>query len=387
MPSDIIRFDINLFAIFLLVMMFAIQKLKGDAFSYSSHLLRVIIIVNIFVLIIEPVTWIFDNKTFAGARFINYSSNFLLVLIAPMLIGMWAAYIDYKVFGIKKRLYKLHFYQFPTYVMFVLLIVNFFYPIFFSISPDNHYKEEGLFWIKLALVYLVYIYWLVVLIIKHKQINSKTLIGIAAFFFLPAIGSILQIVEVEFFFTWTMLALSVVVVYIFLETTSGNLDYLTNLYSRRSLEEYLTHLQENKTEFTCIMIDLDHFKEINDNFGHHQGDLVLIEFGLLLKKFFAEKAFISRLGGDEFFIVFKKKEYFDYSLALNDVYSSLTSNKLTKNYPFFSFSYGVVECDENLSLDEIFHISDKRMYENKVETKTNGLKSGNPATESGKGNV
>jgi len=351
-------------------MMYVIQKIKGEIYSYSSRLLRVIIILTILALIIEPITWIFDTKTFSGARLINYSSNFLLVLIAPILIGMWASYLDFQLFGDRKRLSARHFYQYPSYLMLVLLVVNFFFPVFFSISADNVYAESSLFWIRLVIIYAVIVYLVVLIIIHRQNIRTNALYGVAAFFVLPTLGSILQLLDQEVFFTWTTLALSVVVVYIFLETTSGNRDYLTNLYSRRALEDYLEHLLDQKIRFTSIMIDLDHFKEVNDEFGHHEGDLVLSEYSKVLKSAFGPRSFVARFGGDEFFAVIRNVDQIDHAKAIAKVYDDLKINRMTAKYPFMSFSYGIVVDDGLMTLDEIFVLSDKRMYDHKNSRRT-----------------
>ncbi len=82
-------------------------------------------------------------------------------------------------------------------------------------------------------------------------------------------------------------------------------DHLTNLYNKnaafRRIKEFMK--QEQKTTNSAMMlIDLDNFKAINDNFGHMFGDAVLIEVAGLLKKLFHLEDIIARVGGDEFLI-------------------------------------------------------------------------------------
>lgn len=79
-------------------------------------------------------------------------------------------------------------------------------------------------------------------------------------------------------------------------------DPLTGLGNRRKLREYFSELQEN-TISTFLMIDIDHFKHINDQYGHDAGDCVLQKIGMMLKTAVRSTDMAARLGGEEFCIV------------------------------------------------------------------------------------
>lgn len=84
-------------------------------------------------------------------------------------------------------------------------------------------------------------------------------------------------------------------------------DYLTGLYNNRyffhRLEEEFEKARRYNTPVSCIMIDLDHFKSINDTFGHRKGDGVLRELGQLLRKNTRKGDIIARYGGEEFIML------------------------------------------------------------------------------------
>jgi len=69
----------------------------------------------------------------------------------------------------------------------------------------------------------------------------------------------------------------------------ANLDFLTGLANRRSferlLDDYLKMVKEKDLEISLILLDVDHFKKINDTYGHDIGDLVLKDIGFVLKKY------------------------------------------------------------------------------------------------------
>lgn len=79
-------------------------------------------------------------------------------------------------------------------------------------------------------------------------------------------------------------------------------DPLTGAFNRRAFDQYLTLLlaTDEPAPFALLHLDLDHFKSVNDRFGHPAGDQVLIEVVEKLKETLAEPRFIARLGGEEF---------------------------------------------------------------------------------------
>jgi diguanylate cyclase (GGDEF)-like protein len=84
-------------------------------------------------------------------------------------------------------------------------------------------------------------------------------------------------------------------------------DILTGVFNRRYMEETLDRelrrAQRNKSSLGVIMLDIDHFKEFNDLFGHAGGDALLHELGGMLKKSIRGADIVSRYGGEEFLVV------------------------------------------------------------------------------------
>src|SRR5690606_36620769 len=85
-------------------------------------------------------------------------------------------------------------------------------------------------------------------------------------------------------------------------------DELTGLYNRRHLlerlEEQLSLSERGHQPLFLALIDLDHFKQVNDTYGHAAGDLVLKQFAGLAREQLRRSDFIARYGGEEFIITF-----------------------------------------------------------------------------------
>lgn len=90
---------------------------------------------------------------------------------------------------------------------------------------------------------------------------------------------------------------------------SARKDPLTNLWNRKYLEDDLNrYLEKNPHEGVFLILDIDNFKEINDNFGHIAGDGLLTTFANILSSKVGPRDICARIGGDEF-VVFLKGEY------------------------------------------------------------------------------
>lgn len=145
--------------------------------------------------------------------------------------------------------------------------------------------------------------------------------------------------------------------------TFSTTDQLTGLYNRRYLFDTLKKLNEtNKNNhFSIAMIDVNKFKEINDNYGHMVGDKVLFSIGVLLKDFYKEEFIVGRYGGDEFMIIFPNKgikEADKYLVQLEGHFAKLSKEFYDIN---LSFSFGLSD-NQNKSVEEMIHTADRHLY-------------------------
>lgn len=150
-------------------------------------------------------------------------------------------------------------------------------------------------------------------------------------------------------------------------------DSLTAIHSRNmflgKVEEYLT--SKNRAEPSVfVMIGLDKFKEINDNFGHVMGDLALKNFGTILKCSIGINDECGRYGGDEFCVLFRDCTKQQAVEKLKDLKTNLQSNPFYKDN-VINFSYGCVEIqpDDDCSVLLAINASDKAMYAYKAKNK------------------
>ncbi|WP_462174450.1 GGDEF domain-containing response regulator [Pseudoalteromonas xiamenensis] len=149
----------------------------------------------------------------------------------------------------------------------------------------------------------------------------------------------------------------------------ANTDYLTDLPNRRYFfEEAKKQLRvDEKTQNTvCLaMLDIDHFKSINDNHGHDAGDAVLKSFSAALTKFFPNDL-IARMGGEEFAIKFTKNDKTEAQkqLTLFIQYIEKNSRSFSEYAIPFTVSAGLTD-EINHNLDKLLKHADVHLYQAK----------------------
>jgi two-component system, cell cycle response regulator len=148
-------------------------------------------------------------------------------------------------------------------------------------------------------------------------------------------------------------------------------DELTGLYNRRGFLASATHqlkLAHRQGEDVLLLFcDVDNLKQINDSFGHHEGDLALVRAAAALKETFRDSDILARLGGDEFAVLASDASIPSRQAIVPRIENILEkANAACMRYRL-SFSIGVARFDPQTpaSLGELMARADQDMYVNK----------------------
>lgn len=147
-------------------------------------------------------------------------------------------------------------------------------------------------------------------------------------------------------------------------------DPLTDVYNKRHFYNVLENLSNDETEITFIMIDIDFFKNFNDNYGHLKGDEVLKRVAKILENTFSEE-YVFRYGGEEFAIVSEKslKEVLlSISILRDKLYKENIVHKFSAVSDRVTVSIGI-KCGKISSKEDVEKIiidADERLYKSKI---------------------
>ena len=149
----------------------------------------------------------------------------------------------------------------------------------------------------------------------------------------------------------------------------ANVDPLTGLLNRRAilnkLEESIKHSKRYETNLSVIMLDIDHFKKVNDSYGHFVGDHVLKRIALFLQRRIRDTDIAGRLGGEEFLVVLPKAIMSSALTAAERIRDNLANTKM-KNLmgDVFSItvSQGVASYKPGDTVSSLVSRADAAMY-------------------------
>lgn len=144
-------------------------------------------------------------------------------------------------------------------------------------------------------------------------------------------------------------------------------DRLTGVYNRYYYEERLNEImKEENLPLSIIMGDCNGLKALNDNYGHAQGDLLLIETANLLTSIVNENCEVFRIGGDEFVILCPNTNEEKCKCILEEIYEKSKSKKVNGLPVSISMGYSVINTMEN-TVEEAFLEAEKLLYEVKLK--------------------
>ncbi len=147
-------------------------------------------------------------------------------------------------------------------------------------------------------------------------------------------------------------------------------DPLTQVLRRETLIKYGNWLLENQHQFSMMMIDIDNFKNINDNYGHTVGDIALSRTANFLLKVLGEVGIVGRYGGDEFMAIVDGITDYDeiWSICHNLTYGIGSVDLDDVGVPPLSLTIGVVRSPKDgVVFDDLFTYMDKALYRGKTK--------------------
>ncbi|MGB3751561.1 MAG: GGDEF domain-containing protein [Arcobacteraceae bacterium] len=147
------------------------------------------------------------------------------------------------------------------------------------------------------------------------------------------------------------------------------LDSLTHTKNRKAYDEKILELlslfRRYQTQFSIAMLDIDDFKDINDQYGHKVGDDVLIEMTQLIHENIRESDFLFRIGGEEFILIYSQTILPNALQITEKIRNLIEKNLTTIDNKTITVSIGLTEVENNDTEDFLYQRVDKFLYESK----------------------
>ncbi len=327
--------------------------------------------VNILQCIIEPLTIILDGQRFWADTVICHGLNMVLFINTVLFAMLWAVYADMRTGQLHREKNWIRILKyFPGLAMLVATLVNIFTPVFFRITDDNLYQRTDLFILAVSIAYF-YLLWGTISAYGVGQRTNR-------YVFLPALNFVLPILltsAIQFCMPgislmWAGSAVGLTSAYVSFLDESSAIDPLSGTFSRHHLNHYLKNLPRRSGSGKLVaglMLDIDHFKSINDRYGHLAGDETIHAVGQILRRAtYAGDALVFRYAGDEFTIITRISHDYEIAKLIEGIQKECDAYNRAAKQPFaVSLSIGHTVYVPGDEQSDFIKRMDDAMYEEK----------------------
>lgn len=363
-------------------MFFHTFKLNRDDERYNRIYFLQLLVTNIFILVCDTIIYLLRWHNAQWMININYFVCILFFLAHSVFGYYWFMYSfsklypDYDVSRKAKIILAI-----PCFISAGFIFSSPWTKMIFYLNEENHYVRGKFI---LIVILLAMLYWIFSLIITiHQMYNPKNLceksiyISLLTFPIPTVIGNIVQLKFYGLSIVWICSAISLLILFITLQNRQITRDSLTGLYNKGCTDKQISlevsRLKNANYKLFLMVVDVDHFKEINDNFGHLEGDKALISVADILRKASREKDFVGRFGGDEFVLLGHIKSDREIEEIVDNINYFVNVHNEDSPYYRLSLSIGKVIYDKSdiVNANDALAVADEEMYRNKSEKRRN----------------
>lgn len=357
----------NIIGIVLIGVLIVCNLWRFQSKSRANRNLLMMMFLALISCIADPISYTMKGLPGTFPKVLVYATSTYLFAANMLAVFFWVRFLSFHLNGGMSRRSGTIL-NFVVGIGLALLFVNFFVPVVFYIDENNLYSRTNLYF-----VYLVIDYMLVVnsLVTYYK---SKAKGGFLKFFpiwvyIVPIfIGGVIQSLFYGISVVPTSIAVSIAGVLASLQNEMIYRDELTGLFNRSYMQYLLKkYIKRPKLNITGIMIDLNGFKHINDEFGHAVGDEALLMTARILKSAVNNAGSVIRYAGDEFIILLNTQDDALIEKYIARIRRLMDKFNKTEGKPYvLSVSIGSHKLDmKTESVDTFINIVDARMYEDK----------------------
>lgn len=356
----------------LLILLLSRFEKKAER-SFMNRLFDTMIILTFGALVVETLTFVTDGLPGLPNRIFSYLGNAYLFFASNSVGALWVLYVDYRIYHSMKRLRRtLGIICIPYLIICVLLVCDLFGAGYiFRIDENNRYVRGRFVMLSYGVLFLHYIYTIVLAVVAARRREHAYFFPVY-YFVLPCLaGTIVQGMFYGLAAGWLSVSLSFLFVQVQLQNMNAYVDDLSGLFNRKYYNFYIRKLAKSRKDRTIygIMIDVNHFKRINDEFGHTMGDSAIAKLGDILSTLSTERNTVIRLAGDEFFILCDHSTEQEVQALIRELQELVDKFNAASGMPYeISLAIGYsASRTANLNSDDFLHRVDMKMYEAKAD--------------------
>lgn len=322
--------------------------------------------VTLVLLALEVVSYAMENHSSTVPIAIHLLSNAFYFALVPSvgLIILW--YLGYSGYETKVKLLL----WIPMTINALIAILSIQNGWLFTIDAQNTYVRGHYYFITMSISYAYYAFILLQLFRMRNDtiLPSKPLLALV--YLLPIVATVLQYCCLSDSYLTSSIATTLLLYYLIVQEAKFDYDLSTKARNRIAFERDLSSAQQKDQEVAFILFDMNNLKQINDTWGHQEGDYLLESLAQLLIKTFSAHGNVYRIGGDEFCVLLERNT----AKSLKDLSQSFAHVLKTYNEKLahpIDVAWGFAETNQEkgISIEDAFTLADKAMYRHKAQQK------------------
>lgn len=354
------------------------------ALLYSSRISRsnkqpelrifsMITIMTMVACVVDSLSFLVDGRPGQFMRVVGILTNTFCFAVNPIFIASWCLYEDLKLYKSKARVKRIYTYAFiPAIVLVAIALINMFLPIIFYLDENNVYHRLPFNYV-FYMVDLGYVLFSIYIYKSYEKRYGKPRFFPLFIMLSPILlGCGIQVLFYGVSLIWVSMGVGLTAIYMSIQNEFSYQDKLTGLYNRAYLDYMLETSTREKKALGGIMIDVDYFKQINDNYGHSYGDEALIDVARVITFAKPDEAVAIRFAGDEFIVMLRSANEKQMQSMVESIRDELKMFNETEERRYklsLSLGYSIYEPAHD-SIDIFLKRMDDNMYEEKKEKHT-----------------
>ncbi|MGN0997009.1 MAG: GGDEF domain-containing protein [Candidatus Ventricola sp.] len=337
----------------------------------DDRLFHTMIAITMGALVAETLSFLLDGRPGAVVRCLLYLTNAYLFLASCSVGAIWVLYVDHRIYHSMKRLKKrMLVVGIPLAAIAVMIACDLFGAgIIFAITEENVYVRGRLVMLSYIILLCDYIISIVTSVCAVRQNNHARFFPILHFV-LPCIaGTVIQGLFYGLSVGWFCVGIAFTFVQMQLNNQNAFVDDLSGLYNRKYYQYVINQLIGSKKRqiISGVMMDINNFKGINDQYGHNVGDKAIRQLGRVISEVITENDIAFRHAGDEFIILSTVEDETYVHQMIDALTQKIGKLNASSGNPYeLSLAIGYAICKTSeLDSDSFLHQMDVMMYREK----------------------
>lgn len=379
--ENFLRIQINALCVVILVVISPAleRRAAGARIAADARAFRGLVASTAAMLILDTAGWALGGAPGLAGRIAIYAVNCAYYCVHPVPIMLYILYADFQVHRDDARSARLRKPLLAVFAILVALALTTPLTGFeFTVDEANHYVRGWGFPALAAMLFGLMGFAAVIVFAGRRKVSPQVYWTLLAFPLPVLTAAVAQDLVYGFVLVWPTTTIFLVAATVNIQRRRASTDHLTGAANRRSLDEALERLvggaKAGAKRFGGILLDLNDFKSINDNYGHESGDRALEDAAAILRSAVRQEDTVARYGGDEFVVLLPNASEASLSDVVERIRRKTESQDATAARPYrLSFSVGAALYDpvSDGSAERFLSRLDASMYEDKAARKKN----------------